>query len=185
MIAGKRRLLIALVSGAVLALTLTGCESSTEETAAPATPSIAPNVPAGFNPCTDVPQSVLDSENLMLPSPNDTELSSGAKWRGCLWAAPNGYGVSIQTTNLTLDMVRDQNFPETAEFTIGDRQALSTRRPGDNPEWFCYINVEMTGGSLQFRLNNPSSASDTGHLDTCELGRALASKVEPSIPAEA
>lgn len=183
MLIRNRGSLVALFCGAVLALV--GCESSTEETAAPATPSMAPDVPAGFNPCTDVPQSVLDSEGLRMPTPNDTDLSSGAKWRGCLWANPNGYAVSIQTTNLTLDMVREKNFPETTEFAIGERQALSTRRQGDSPEASCYVNVDLHGGSLEFGLTNPSSASETGHMDTCELGRALAEKVTPSIPADA
>ncbi|WP_280421884.1 DUF3558 domain-containing protein [Nocardia carnea] len=181
MIAGKRRLVIALVGGAALALT--GCESSTGGSAAPVTPSLAPDVPAGFNPCTDVPQSVLDSEGLKMPTADDTELSSGAKWRGCIWASADGYAVGIQTTNLTLDMVREKNFPETEEFTLGARRALSTRRAEGNPEESCYVNIEMTGGSLQFRLTNPASAPDTGHLDSCELARTLAGKVEPSIPA--
>lgn len=141
-------------------------------------------VPAGYNACTDVPQSVLDAEGLKMPIPDDTDLSSGAKWRGCIWAQPDGYAVSIQTTNLTLDMVRDKNFPDATESTISGRETLSTRRPGDEPEESCYVNVEMTGGSLQFGLTNPSSAPDTGHLDTCELGRALAEKVVPSIPAD-
>lgn len=181
MIAGTRRLLVALVSGAVLALT--GCESSTEGTSAPVAPSMAPDVPAGFNPCTDVPKSVLDAEGLKMPTPDDTELSGGAKWRGCIWASADGYAVGIQTTNLTLDMVRDKAFPETEEFTLGSRQALSTRRSEGNPEESCYVNVEMAGGSLQFRLTNPASAPDTGHLDSCDLARELAGEVEPSIPA--
>ncbi|MGW1741488.1 DUF3558 domain-containing protein [Nocardia sp. NPDC001965] len=182
MVTGKIKLLIALAGGV---LALTGCEPAGEgATDVAATPTMAADVPAGYNPCTDVPQSVLSAEGLKMPIPDDTDLSSGAKWKGCIWAQPDGYAVSIQTTNLTLDSVRSQNFPDAAESTIGGRRALSTRRPGDNPEESCYVNVEMTGGSLQFGLTNPSSAPDTGHLDTCELGKALADKVVPSIPAD-
>ncbi|MFI1459256.1 DUF3558 domain-containing protein [Nocardia carnea] len=182
MIAGKRRVLVALVSGAVLALT--GCESSTEETVTPATPSVAPDVPVGFEPCTDIPQEVLGSEGLRSPSPNDSS-SGGIKWNGCMWVQTDGYGASIQTTNITLQMVKDKHFPEETEFTVGDRRAISTRQLEEHAEASCIVNVEMKGGSLEISLTNPPSRRKTGHLDTCELARNLANKVAPTIPANA
>lgn len=179
-IAGKRRLLIALFSGAVLALT--GCESSTEETATP-TPT-TPEVPAGFEPCTDIPQEILDSEGLRSPTPSDSS-SGGIKWNGCMWVQTDGYGVSIQTTNITLQMVQDKKFPEEKAFTAGDRRAISTRQLEEHAEASCIVNVEMKGGSLEISLTNPPSRRKTGHLDTCELARNLANKVAPTIPANA
>ncbi|WP_280433992.1 DUF3558 domain-containing protein [Nocardia carnea] len=164
-------------------MALTGCESSTGGSAAPVTPSMAPDVPVGFDPCTDVPQSVLDSEGLRNKIPDDTESSSGVMWRGCLWGQPDGYSASIQTTNLTLDMVRDKNFSDATEFTVGPRKAISTRQLEEHSEESCFVNIEMNGGSLEFGLTNPSSGDKTGHLDTCELARGLAEKVAPSIPA--
>ncbi|MFI2231884.1 DUF3558 domain-containing protein [Nocardia testacea] len=184
--AGRGRLIVALVCGAVL--TLTGCESSTDSatpTETSESPSLAANVPAGFDPCTDIPQSVLDSEGLEQKIPDSSDLSSGVKRQGCMWVQTDGYAASIVTTNVTLDMVRGKNFPEATEFTIGSRRALSTRQLEAHAEESCYVNVEMTGGSLEFGLTNSSSNRKTGHLNTCDLARTLAEKVAPTIPVGA
>ncbi|MEU1982204.1 DUF3558 domain-containing protein [Nocardia sp. NPDC019395] len=180
MIAGKRRLLIALVSGVVLALT--GCESSTEGEAAESTPVMAPDAPTSYDPCTEIPQAVLDSENLR--NKNDDDFSGGGvKWEGCGWVQPDGYAVGIQTTNLTLPMVRDKGYPGTVEFIIGNRKAITSQRQKTNTDASCNVNVEINGGSLEFGLSNPPSNRKTGHLDTCVLARGLAEKVVPVIPA--
>ena len=177
---GKHRLLIALVSGAVLALT--GCDSSAEETAGSSTPSVAPDVP-GFDPCADIPVEVLDSEGLEDPMPDDSDLSGGIKLRGCMWTQTDGYVAGIHATNVTLEMVRDKGFPEATEFDAAGREALSTRQLEAHAEASCVVNVDMVDGSLEFLLSNPSSNAKTGDVDTCELARTLAKKVAPSIPA--
>lgn len=179
--AGRGRLIVALVCGAVL--TLTGCDSSSEGAVTGATPSVAPEVPDGFDPCLDIPQEVLDSEGLRSPRPDDSSASGGIKWDGCTWRITDGYTAGIRTTNITLEMVKSKNFPEETEFSAGDRKAISTRQLEDHAEASCIVNVEMNGGSLEFMLSNPSSNRKTGHLDTCELARNLAGKVAPSIPA--
>jgi hypothetical protein len=184
-IAGRERLVVALMCGAVLALTLTGCESSSEGTATPDTPSMAPAAPTGFDPCTDIPQEVLDSEGLEDPMPDDSSAGGGLKWDGCMWVITDGYTPSIRTTNITLEMVKGKNFPEATEFTAGGRQAISTRQLEAHAEASCIVNVQMNGGSLEFALTNPASNRKTGHLDTCGLARTLATKVAPSIPAGA
>ena len=183
MIAGKRRLLIALVSGAVLALT--ACESSTTEgEAVESTASMAPDAPTSYDPCTNVPQSVLDSEGLRMKK--DDDFSAGeVKWEGCMWGQPDGYAASIQTTNLTLQMVRDKGYPGTVEFTIDGRKAIASQQQETDTDASCNVNVEMDGGSLEFGLTNPPYVEKTGHLDTCTLARTLAEKVVPTIPAGA
>ncbi|MFC9435063.1 DUF3558 domain-containing protein [Nocardia sp. NPDC057030] len=146
---------------------------------------LAADVPAGFNTCTDIPQSVLDSEKLRQKIPNDTNANGGVKWRGCMWVQPDGYAASIQTTNITVDLVREKKFPDSQEFMIGGRHAISTRQVSDHPEAACTVNVEMKGGSLELNLTNPESNKATGHLNTCDLARSLAEKVAPTMPASA
>ncbi|WP_327119798.1 DUF3558 domain-containing protein [Nocardia sp. NBC_01730] len=185
--ANSRRLTI-LAVGAALALA--GCGPSTDGDAKPngsssANPSIAPDVPAGYDPCTDIPQSVLDSENLRSKDKEDSNASGGVRWRGCAWIQTDGYAPVIRTTNLTVDMVRDKKFADAREYTINGRHAISTRQVDEHPEAVCTINVEMNGGSLEFFLSNPSSRKATGNLDTCELARKLAEKVVPTIPSNA
>ncbi|OCF87395.1 hypothetical protein AW168_25825 [Nocardia brasiliensis] len=177
-----------LVLGAVFVVG--GCgpsEDGPAKTNGPSTSkaTMAADVPSGFDACTDVPQSVLDSEKLLDKTPNDSNANGGIKWRGCLWAKTDGYAASIQTTNITIDMVRDKKFPDSREFDIGSRHAISTRQIDDHPDAACTVNVAMTGGSLELNLTNPPSGKATGHLNTCDLARGLAEKIAPAIPSTA
>ncbi|MFQ6325688.1 DUF3558 domain-containing protein [Nocardia sp. CWNU-33] len=171
---------------------LSGCGPSTGGEAKPSASSTsagqtqAANAPSAYDPCKDVPQAVLDSEKLRQTRIVNDDTSAGVKWRGCAYIRSNGYVVSITTTNLTVDTTRSRNFPETAEFTINGRRAISTRQfDGPFIKEACTLNVEMKGGSLDFNLSNPPSNRDTGSIDSCVLARGLAEKVVPSLPASA
>ncbi|MBF6523429.1 DUF3558 domain-containing protein [Nocardia farcinica] len=177
------------VVGGVLAVgalvVLGGCHSSVDGDAGPAGSTaavVAADVPAGFDPCEDIPQSVLDSEGLTMKIPADSTVSGGIKWRGCQWVKADGYGATVQTTNISVDMVRAKNFVDARELTIGGRQAIESRQVADHPESVCTLNIEMQGGSLELNLTNPPSGTKTGHLDTCELTRSLAEEIMPSVP---
>ncbi|WTL59995.1 DUF3558 domain-containing protein [Nocardia sp. NBC_01499] len=148
--------------------------------------SIAADVPRGYDPCKDIPDAVLASEKLTARGQADSDADGGIKWRGCRYGRSNGYVASIRTTNLTIDMVRAKNFPETQEFTIAGRRAISSRQfDGAHIKEACTVDVEMKGGSLEFNLNNPPSNRDTGSIDSCELARSLAEKVASTLPATA
>ncbi|MEU2088441.1 DUF3558 domain-containing protein [Nocardia beijingensis] len=182
----SRRLTVLAVGAA---LVLAGCgpaDDGAAPTGASSTkPSVASDAPTGYNPCTDIPQSVLDSENLRHKTNEDHNASGGIKWRGCGWVQPDGYAPAITTTNITVDMVRDKKFPDTREYTINGRRAISTRQVEEHPDAVCTVNVEMKGGSLEFFLSNPPSNRKTGQLDTCQLAKTLAEKIVPTMPATA
>lgn len=167
-------------------LFLAGCDSTgSDGTPTSVRPSVATDVPAGYDPCKDIPQSLLTAQKLRNKTPDDANASGGIKWRGCLWAQSDGYGVSIRTTNITLAMVRAKGFPDTNQYTIAGRSSLTSRQLDDTPEIACTLNVDMKGGSLEFGLSNSPSAPDTGDRNSCELVRELADKVVPTIPAGA
>ncbi|MFQ6392326.1 DUF3558 domain-containing protein [Nocardia sp. KC 131] len=176
---------------AIGAVLVSGCGSSTGGDATPATatsaePSLAADAPRSYDPCKDVPQSVLASEKLRQTRVSNDDTSAGVKWRGCAYIRPDGYGTSIRTTNLTIDLVRSRNFPEASEFSVGGRRAISTRQfDGPFIKEACTVDIEMKGGSLEINLNNPPSNRDTGSTDSCVLARGLAEKVVPSLPATA
>ncbi|WP_225725505.1 MULTISPECIES: DUF3558 domain-containing protein [unclassified Nocardia] len=184
-------LLVVLGAGPFLA----GCGSSTDGTPQSSTPAttstasgsgLAADAPTGYNPCTDVPQSVLDSEKLHKAVTNnrsDLDGPGGVKWRGCGWVRSNGYAVDIRVTNLTIPYIRGRGFADTRDLTIGGRKAISTRREDSSPSEVCSINVEIKGGSLEFGLDNPPSRRETGATDTCQLGMTLAEKVVATLPA--
>ncbi|WP_245547090.1 DUF3558 domain-containing protein [Nocardia brevicatena] len=185
-----------LTAGLVITgLAVAGCDSSAEgdsRSRASATSTLTSTglqttVPEGYDPCVDVPQSVLDSENLVKGIANNKANARGpgdTEWRGCAWAKAggNGYAVSIQVTNVTIPFVREHYSIDRREFTIAGRPAISVRKNETRPSEVCSINVEMKGGSLEFHLDNPASNRETGHIDTCELGVALAEKVVSTLP---
>ncbi|WP_141717808.1 DUF3558 domain-containing protein [Nocardia altamirensis] len=175
-----------LALGAVFVIA--GCgpsDGDPKATSSPTSSGVATDVPAGYDPCNDIPQSVLDSEKLHRKEKDDSTASGGIRWRGCAWVQSDGYAASIQTTNITIDMARAKKFPDTQEFTISGRRAISTRQVDTHPESVCTVDVEMKGGSLEFNLTNPPSSRNTGNLNTCDLTRALAEKVVPTVPAAA
>ncbi|WP_280472034.1 DUF3558 domain-containing protein [Nocardia cyriacigeorgica] len=195
----KGRYLLAI--GAVV-LVAAGCGGSTEGDAQPVGStgvtsaaggtsttegSIPENVPTGFDPCTDIPQEVLASEGFRSSSPSDGAGANGIKWQGCRWAQSDAYSASIRVTNITVEMVRDNNGRKIRdEYRIAGRDAIASNADDeDNPRSVCTLHVSMNGGSLEFLLNNPPSNRKTGHIETCQLARTLAEKVVPHIPADA
>ncbi|WP_084525602.1 DUF3558 domain-containing protein [Nocardia vaccinii] len=173
-----------LATGAAV-LVLAGCSPSGGSTSSSSAGATTPvQVPTGFDPCKDIPQSILDSEGQQNKQPDDFQADAGKiLWRGCIWSDPDGYGARIQMTNITLQKVRDEHFPDTQEFTIAGRHAISSRQ-GDNADpTTCTVDVEVKGGSLEFNLDNPAYVPKTGKQDTCQLARALAEKVAPILPS--
>ncbi|MGW0178443.1 DUF3558 domain-containing protein [Nocardia sp. NPDC003345] len=178
-----------ILCGVGVALLVAGCDSGSEGTAAPVTTTtglpIAAEAPSSFDPCTDIPQDVLASEDLRRGVTDaNVDGGQGIKWRGCRYVAPDSYAVGITTTNLTLPVVRDNDkFVVRQEYMVDGRAAIAVDSAGDpDVRASCLFYVEMAGGSLELSMDNPSSNDKTGHLDTCELGLALAQKIAPSIP---
>ncbi|MFR9753400.1 DUF3558 domain-containing protein [Nocardia sp. 004] len=186
------RALIPVSSALVLAA---GCGTSSEGDAGSVDAvesgtALAEQAPSGFDPCTDIPKSVLDSERLRVASlPNSADYNGGGgiKWRGCRWVVPDSYAAGITTTNLTVERVRaNPKLTIRDEYVIDGRQAIATNvATRSNPRSTCTLNVEMRGGSLEFSLDNPDSRRETGHMDTCVLAQRLAEKVVPLIPHDA
>lgn len=178
-----------ILCGAGVALLVAGCGSDSDGTASPATTTtglpIAAEAPSSFDPCTDIPQEVLASEDLRLGVTDaNVDGGQGIKWRGCSYVAPDSYAVGITTTNLTVDTVRaNAGYTIRGEYTVDGRNALAVNSV-DHPEprRRCLFYVAMDGGSLELSMSNPSSNDKTGHLDTCELALGLAEKVVPLVP---
>ncbi|RBO86876.1 DUF3558 domain-containing protein [Nocardia puris] len=178
---------------------LVGCGSTTDGEAQPAgggtstsaedgknSLGLEPDVPQSYDPCTDVPQSLLDAEELrpgVIPNTAHADAwGAQVMWRGCGWVRSQTYSVSIRVTNMTLDFVRKEFYGEGRELTIGGRPAISARRSDRGPE-VCNINVEMKGGSLEFHVVR-SSSRNAPDIDSCDHARNLAEKVVPTLPAD-
>ncbi|WP_280264943.1 DUF3558 domain-containing protein [Nocardia wallacei] len=165
-----------------------GCNSDGgsggESTTAAATPTIAPDVPAGFDACK-LPQSVVQSEELKNPRPDTKDGAGGIKWRGCGWVQSDGYAVTISTTNISLAMVRaNKDFTVAEELSIAGRPAVTYRPTGQRtPEEHCLLSVEVKGGSLEISPINPPSAKKSRGQDSCDIAKRLADGIVPAIPS--
>ncbi|MFE3545657.1 DUF3558 domain-containing protein [Nocardia sp. NPDC059177] len=184
-----------LTAAAVLgSLAIVGCTGDTGESSGPPATMLTPDgleldAPSSYDPCVGVTQEILDQLRLVKaknPNTADFDGPKGRKWRGCSWVRPYGYGISIRTTNLTLDGAQKIWNKDVVEFTIGDRRAIGMHRSDTDPEESCAINVEIQGGSLEIYIDNPPAVSrDTGHMDSCELGRGAAELVVGTLPSGA
>ncbi|MFC8043631.1 DUF3558 domain-containing protein [Nocardia sp. NPDC057353] len=168
---------------ALTVLAIAGCDSSGGSEASPTTTTL-PSAPTAFDPCADIPQGVLDSEGLRAKTKNDNNGADGLQWRGCVWSQVDGYSATIATTNVTVDMVRARKFPDSRDFTLAGRSAISTRKDTERPSEQCNVNVQISGGSLEILLTNPSSRKKTGSLDSCALATTLTEKVVGVLPAD-
>ncbi|MFI1464974.1 DUF3558 domain-containing protein [Nocardia carnea] len=181
----------AMLCGAGIALLVAGCGTDSEGAATPVTTAtglpIAAEAPSSFDPCTEIPQEILASEDLRRGVTDaNVDGAQGIKWRGCRFVAPDSYAVGITTTNLTLDVVRDnENFSVRNEYAVDGRPAMAVDAVEQSDKRAsCTFYVEMAGGSLELSMSNPGSRAKTGHLDTCGLALGLAEKVAPLIPDE-
>ncbi|MCX4092076.1 DUF3558 domain-containing protein [Nocardia sp. alder85J] len=143
--------------------------------------TLLPPAPTAFDPCSDVLKPALDSEQLQNKQRDDSNGNGGTQWRGCQWVQPDGYSVSIRTTNITLPMVRaNTGFKVAEELTIGGRSTITYHdSEATDLRSDCVLDVELTGGSLEFLLDNPASRRKTGSMDTCDIAKTLAGKVVP------
>ncbi|MEV4239064.1 DUF3558 domain-containing protein [Nocardia sp. NPDC049737] len=164
-----------------------GGESKGNTNTASATPTIAADVPAGFDACKDIPQALIQSEKLKNKGADTTDRPGGIKWRGCGWvqAGGDGYAGSIDTTTITLAMVRaNKDFKVAEEFSMGGRAALTYSPSAQNDlKEHCILNVEMKGGSLEVSIINPPSAKLTASQHSCDIAKRLAEGIVPAIPA--
>ncbi|MFD3706254.1 DUF3558 domain-containing protein [Nocardia sp. NPDC058658] len=169
------------------ALALAGCGSSGgpvvgSPTSTAASDGIAENVPTGIDPC-NIPQDVLTSitPGLRKGTTDDNTSRGKIKWQGCRYIVSDGYTTTMSLTNLTLDMLREKNFPG-REDVVDGRTVLTTHQSSDRTGVeSCTLNVQMQAGSLEFLVSNPSSRPVTGHLNACEIGMSVAQKVIPLI----
>ncbi len=149
--------------------------------------SVAPEIPDKFDPCVDIPQSVLDTEGLHSTnsSTSTDEMRRGdIAWSGCVWVVSDGYSVSISATNLTIGMVRDKAVPGAREAIVHERPVIFTQ-PNGATSSDCTVNAELVGGSLEFLVDNPPSGRLTGDQDPCDIATRLAEKVLPLVPTDA
>ena len=184
--AGRVVRVAALAVGGVLLVA--GCSSgggTTKTSAAASSTSAAEasDVPAGYDPCTDIPQSVLDQLQWTSKIPQKNSADDGTVWRGCGWAKPNYYAVAVYVTNATLARVLAQNYQDPQQFTVDGRKAISTRQVPDHPNQQCTVDVQIKGGSLEIFLSNGEGLGPGSSMNSCDMARDAVQQIVPTLPA--
>jgi hypothetical protein len=171
------------LAGLMTVLTLAGCGSGasiSDPTPLSSASSPTPKA-ASFDPCTDIPEKVLDAENLERLGPHDASIGEIIS-KGCGYAdrQGDGYDVRIMKTNITLEQIKAK-YPNSREQQISGRDVVFyDTYAGRRPE-ICTLNVAIASGSVEFDLHNPKRAPRTGSQAACDLVTHLTEEVMPSI----
>ncbi|WP_216903815.1 DUF3558 domain-containing protein [Nocardia alni] len=168
---------------AAVVLLVGACQPpDSSKTSAAVTTTTVPSVPMAFDPCTDIPQSVLDS--LQWTSKDSAKNASGdIEWRGCSWVKSTEYGAVVYMTNATVGAVRAQNFLYAQGFVVDGRRAISTIQDPDHQSQQCTVDVAVKGGSLEIFLTNPEASDTPGSTDSsCRIARDAAQQIVPLLP---
>ncbi|MEU2105826.1 DUF3558 domain-containing protein [Nocardia sp. NPDC019255] len=175
---------------AAVAVLLTGCgeETASSHTATTQTRPDSSAAETGsaagaqsFDPCTALtPQFLAEHQwDALPPAPKQTSTGS-ISWKGCRYVARAGFGLTIQTTNGTLEQVKAK-FPSATSTTVGSRNALRYEARPDVPGG-CTVNVEMRAGSLYILVDDPSGKHPR-KLPPCDNATDIATAVAPLLPA--
>ncbi len=139
-----------------------------------------PGSQTSFDPCTALtPQFLAEHEWDALPPAPKQNSMGGITWKGCRYVARAGYSFTIQTTNGTLDQVKEK-FPSATGVPLGNRNALRYEARPDVPGG-CTVNVELRGGSLYVLVDDPSGKHPR-KLSPCDNATDIARAVAPLLP---
>ncbi|WP_336085276.1 DUF3558 domain-containing protein [Nocardia sp. SSK8] len=173
-----------LVVGAAISSLVGGCSSGSDGETQPSTSAAATTpesvLPTGFDGC-DLPQSVIDTEELKNPKKDDGWTTGANKWLGCRWVQSGGYGAAITVSTITIQQVRENSEVTVGEeLTIDGRQAITHYKPAQADKW-CDINVEMKNGSMEISIGNQPNREKSGHRHPCDIAKDLANMLAPTI----
>ncbi|MEV0294905.1 DUF3558 domain-containing protein [Nocardia sp. NPDC050710] len=171
------------VAACALVVVAVGCTDSGGSTTPTSSLAAATSTakPAKFDPCTDIPESVLrkeDLENRGVENRKTGEIT----WTGCGFQQDKGYDVRIVATSVTLDKLKEKYPDSYREQYFGGRKAAFYTLFPSLGSTSCVLNVELSSGTIEFDLSNQKSNQRTGHLDTCGLLTGLVEQVVPAIP---
>ncbi|MEV6429053.1 DUF3558 domain-containing protein [Nocardia sp. NPDC051463] len=176
------------------ALVLAGCNDSTGPVATTpnttgATSTVAATKPADpdaalWNPC-DLSESAISGTGLDPASKKkDVAGVDFDGWKVCSWrASAKWYDLTILSGTPTLaDVEQRRDFEAFAPQTIGSRKAVEFLDAGDKERLKCAIAVEMSYGSVLFRVLTRNSVGKQG--EPCVEARRHVDDLAKDLPVK-
>lgn len=136
-----------------------------------------------YEPCTQIPASVIAQQKLDRRPPKPDRSSDGdIENNRCGYMAQARYGVTVTASNYTLEMDRKIDYHwDFKEFSIGGRRALSYYVMKDKSD-SCTIDVEATTGTYGVMVTSPKNTF--GEYPDCPTAaRAHLDAFLPYFPA--
>ncbi|NMM86143.1 hypothetical protein B2J88_17500 [Rhodococcus sp. SRB_17] len=169
---GVVRLLVA----GILVWTVAGCGSAVEGAAEPAS-----GQEGLFNPCTDIPDSVIEGVGL-----DPTTAASGIAgveqpgWKICAWDGSWYYLTIFSTTYTVADIRENSEYVDFVDEPIGNRVAMQYRRASDSLREGCYLVFPADQGSIW--INVEKILSRVQEEQSCVVARRAANQLESALP---
>jgi hypothetical protein len=133
-----------------------------------------------FNPCTDIPDSVIEEVGVDLATVSiDIFGVEQPGWKICSWDG-SWYNVTIYSTSYTVSDVRSNpDYVDFIDIVIGDRSVTQYRR-ADRADEGCYVIFAVGQGSVW--INAERDVFSERKEDSCSETRRLADELGSYLP---
>jgi hypothetical protein len=134
-----------------------------------------------FNPCTDIPDSVIEEVGLD-PATESVDVFGVEQpgWKICAWDG-SWYGLSILSTRYTTDDIRkNPDYVEIVDIEIGGRAAIRYRKESDAVGEGCYVVFPADQGSVWIRVQ--STGLEPQDMPSCDMATGLADDLVSYLP---
>ncbi|MFD4354302.1 DUF3558 domain-containing protein [Nocardia sp. NPDC058518] len=166
-------------------LSVAGCSSTESGNAQPSTTDPAAAAAALWDPCSQVPDSMLTNLGLDVASKRSGILGAEEPgWKICSWDDvnfPSGFGIGVFSTIRTVDEVRAK--PTNIEFkdvVIAGRNGVQFRQSHYKANEDCSIVFPTSTGFAQLDLLNTGTKAKS--VPPCERLQPIAEAIVPLFP---
>ncbi|SKU85299.1 Protein of uncharacterised function (DUF3558) [Mycobacteroides abscessus subsp. massiliense] len=162
-----------------------GIQSTAASTTTATTSAVATNAKGrptvSYDPCTQIPASVIAQQKLDRRPPRPNRSSDGETENNtCGYLAPEDYGVTVAASNYTLDMDK-KTYPNSKALDIGGRPARSFFLFDGNTDT-CAIDIAAPFGTYGVKVD--STSGKFGQFPDClTAARAHLDAFLPYFPA--
>ncbi|MFC6012573.1 DUF3558 domain-containing protein [Nocardia lasii] len=167
-------------------LAVMGCTRSESGSAQPVTTDLAAAAAGLWDPCSQIPDSLLTSVGLDVASKRSGILGAEEPgWKICRWDDvnfPSDFGIGVYSTVNTVEEVRAKTTNiEFKDVTIAGRAGVQFRQSHFKPDEDCSIVFPTSTGFVQLDMLNGGSKART--VPPCERLQPIAEAIVPLFPA--